>query len=101
MFCRARLFRHAVYEGRQNIERYKTDFVHRLAKNTFDIALVAHEILVLQIEPAGFEAVLERGDDLTQKCVAVFRVFEIFRSEERRVGKECVSTCRSRWVPYH
>src|SRR3546814_10057062 len=27
-------------------------------------------------------------------------LFEI-RSEERRVGKECVSTCRSRWSPYH
>src|SRR3546814_17982300 len=32
----------------------------------------------------GFEAGLARG-----------------RSEERRVGKECVSTCRSRWSPYH
>src|SRR3546814_12593944 len=29
--------------------------------------------------------------------LGVFRV----RSEERRVGKECVSTCRSRWSPYH
>src|SRR3546814_9730308 len=29
-------------------------------------------------------------------CVVVF-----LRSEERRVGKECVSTCRSRWSPYH
>src|SRR3546814_16595254 len=28
-----------------------------------------------------------------------FGLFE--RSEERRVGKECVSTCRSRWSPYH
>src|SRR3546814_15920357 len=28
---------------------------------------------------------------------ACFRI----RSEERRVGKECVSTCRSRWSPYH
>src|SRR3546814_3028743 len=26
---------------------------------------------------------------------------EVSRSEERRVGKECVSTCRSRWSPYH
>src|SRR3546814_12860812 len=25
----------------------------------------------------------------------------IVRSEERRVGKECVRTCRSRWSPYH
>src|SRR3546814_19589852 len=26
---------------------------------------------------------------------------EVERSEERRVGKECVSTCKSRWSPYH
>src|SRR3546814_12165848 len=26
---------------------------------------------------------------------------DVLRSEERRVGKECVSTCRSRWSPYH
>src|SRR3546814_2888043 len=26
---------------------------------------------------------------------------DLTRSEERRVGKECVSTCRSRWSPYH
>src|SRR3546814_11688132 len=26
---------------------------------------------------------------------------EVGRSEARRVGKECVSTCRSRWSPYH
>src|SRR3546814_3298772 len=28
-------------------------------------------------------------------------IWVTFRSEERRVGKECVSTCRSRWSPYH
>src|SRR3546814_15620647 len=27
--------------------------------------------------------------------------FRQMRSEERRVGKECVSTCRSWWSPYH
>src|SRR3546814_19305580 len=26
---------------------------------------------------------------------------KVLRSEERRVGKECVSKCRSRWSPYH
>src|SRR3546814_5246079 len=31
------------------------------------------------------------------KLVAVIQA----RSEERRVGKECVRTCRSRWSPYH
>src|SRR3546814_15323551 len=29
------------------------------------------------------------------------RADHLSRSEERRVGKECVSTCRSRWSPYH
>src|SRR3546814_19033531 len=29
------------------------------------------------------------------------RLPEQLRSEERSVGKECVSTCRSRWSPYH
>src|SRR3546814_5220124 len=35
--------------------------------------------------------------------VAYLRVANVYagRSEERRVGKECVSTCRSRWSPYH
>src|SRR3546814_16205622 len=28
-------------------------------------------------------------------------ITDAVRSEERRVGKECVSTCRSRWTPYH
>ena len=28
-------------------------------------------------------------------------VFFVYRSEERRVGKECLSVCRSRWSPYH
>src|SRR3546814_1709433 len=35
-----------------------------------------------------------RGCDSGSSCVQQ-------RSEERRVGKECVSTCRSRWSPYH
>src|SRR3546814_11324334 len=30
-----------------------------------------------------------------------YQAVTVSRSEERRVGKECVSTCRSRWSPYH
>src|SRR3546814_17135406 len=30
-----------------------------------------------------------------------YQGMQVKRSEERRVGKECVSTCRSRWSPYH
>src|SRR3546814_5855233 len=34
-------------------------------------------------------------------CGDIGEAHHIERSEERRVGKECVSTCRSRWSPYH
>src|SRR3546814_9903254 len=33
--------------------------------------------------------------------ICAMDVIAKIRSEERRVGKECVSTCRSRWSPYH
>src|SRR3546814_12973886 len=42
------------------------------------------DVLVVGAGPAGIRAALEHG-----------------RSEERRVGKGCVSTCRSRWSPVH
>src|SRR3546814_8834505 len=40
--------------------------------------------------------ILRRRDDLQRRQFGSGS-----RSEERRVGKECVSTCRSRWSPYH
>src|SRR3546814_12468736 len=39
----------------------------------------------------------KRLDDLCAKAA----IPNDTRSDERRVGKECVSTCRSRWSPYH
>src|SRR3546814_11570459 len=42
---------------------------------------------ILASDPDGVEALFNPGQSS--------------RSEERRVGKECVSTCRSRWSPYH
>ena len=33
--------------------------------------------------------------------IALPAVTMLARSEERRVGKECASMCRSRWSPYH
>ena len=55
--------------------------------------------------------------DITQKCKALnqkkatldikadvsanMNRLDLLRSEERRVGKECLRQCRSRWSPYH
>src|SRR3546814_11058513 len=42
-----------------------------------------------------------RADILDQLGIPHDGLIVAGRSEERRVGKECVSTCRSRWSPYH
>src|SRR3546814_5734419 len=50
------------------------------------------------------ELVFETIDDrffVIVFCFLIDSFLILFRSEERRVGKECVSTCRSRWSPYH
>src|SRR3546814_11267676 len=49
-------------------------------------------------------AVIDPGPDHPSHLEALLRVVAgrpLKRSEERRVGKGCVSTCRSRWRPYH
>src|SRR3546814_4211602 len=72
-----------------------------------DLAVVGIMVpLPLQAELAGREIV---GRGRFGEGVAGDRLGRAFRdmigpvgrSEERRVGKECVSTCRSRWSPYH
>src|SRR3546814_16469015 len=39
--------------------------------------------------------------DMRRAALAGVEPNPAHRSAERRVGKECVSTCRSRWSPYH
>src|SRR3546814_14359565 len=47
---------------------------------------------VYLVPDEGFSALVRLHDRLYSGTL---------RSAERRVGKECVSTCRSRWTPYH
>src|SRR3546814_15538443 len=52
--------------------------------------------------PKAVKALSEPADFARELVTAGYRDPRIEpRSEERRVGKECVSTCRSRWSPYH
>src|SRR3546814_15381323 len=54
--------------------------------------------LLTMIDLDGLFAECAPGGGVSQAC---FAAAVNARSEERRVGKECVSTCRSRWSPYH
>src|SRR3546814_12033712 len=69
-----------------------------------------HQIVALELLGVGHLAVerLGVGDRLFEESDLLLQAFgrpvgklavELMRSEERRVGKECVSTCRSRWQP--
>ena len=40
-------------------------------------------------------------DSASTKYYMTWTSYTEYRSEERRVGKECASMCRSRWSPYH
>ena len=47
-------------------------------------------------------ACVKRVENVVSKVDGVESVkVNLLRSEERRVGKECASMCRSRWSPYH
>src|SRR3546814_12311836 len=52
-------------------------------------------------EEAGFAAAARAEQFRVLGNHIHFARWRQIRSEERRVGKECVSTCRSRWSPYH
>src|SRR3546814_4683529 len=78
--------------------KQKTAYEMRISDWSSDVCssdLDVH-IIVIPGDVRGIAArdIVGRGDDR-------FRLGDVLRSEERRVGKECVSTCRSRWSPYH
>ena len=59
-----------------------------VSDSTFDGEQGAKTLAIVREMHAGLQAM-----DLTKLATA--------RSEERRVGKECIPPCRSRWSPYH
>src|SRR3546814_7825710 len=61
--------------------------------------LASGETITFDINPDDRRILMEGLDDIdrTLRHADAIARFEAARSEERRVGKECVSTCRSRW----
>src|SRR3546814_11087693 len=66
------------------------------------LVLLADSITTDHISPVGtITATSAAGQYLIDQGVPPEDFNSFARSEERRVGKACVSTCRSRWSPYH
>src|SRR3546814_939959 len=72
------------------------------SSDLLDGAAPAADHRVVEAVRGSVHGVVGSGSQIVCSHVdSVGRVFNGHRSEERRVGKECVSTCRSRWSPYH
>src|SRR3546814_13434752 len=67
------------------------------------LALKSIDHLYYAIKANAHPAILKTLYDknIRFECVSIDELHHVLRSEERRVGTECVSTCRSRWSPYH
>ena len=65
----------------------------------YDGATVRHVALLGEEFPGLRPSLLVKVGDVVQKGQVLFS--DKKRSEERRVGKECLRLCRSRWSPYH
>src|SRR3546814_12132651 len=60
-----------------------------------------HKALTINSIEYGINYTVEAVPPTYPVSALAMRRRSAVRSEERRVGKECVSTCRSRWSPYH
>src|SRR3546814_9905142 len=67
--------------------------IYRLHENVLNLSAQPWKLGPKSQARSGGQAP-HAGDGVGWKC-------SVIRSEERRVGKECVSTCRSRWSPYN
>src|SRR3546814_8063860 len=92
--------------------KQKTAYEMRISDWSSDVCssdLIAerHKVIVPRKTVLEMQRLLEDSDEVVSIDVAPGQIrfrfgdVELVRSEERRVGKECVSTCRSRWSPYH
>ena len=74
----------------------------QLIAHAFDLALRADAPLLKGIDPAeALYVVTGLRSDIQEHRLERASALTPMRSEERRVGKECRSLCRSRWSPYH
>ena len=70
---------------------------------TTDVQLTDWRSHALKLEREVKKVIVGQDKAIRLMNVAIFARGHVLleRSEERRVGKECASMCRSRWSPYH
>src|SRR3546814_14476797 len=88
----------------ENRGSYVREVKGLVAESLAQNGLTLESVALRRFDQTPFSSV---DDNNAFNAVGLRRLAEVIaankkqRSEERRVGKECVSTCRSRWSPYH
>src|SRR3546814_18464722 len=82
----------------QNALHFLLGLVRDDARASVDVAIFGR--VADRVTHVGDAAFIHQIDDQLH-FVQALEISHFGRSEERRVGKECVGTCRSRWSPYH
>src|SRR3546814_15856435 len=77
------------------------DLVGQVADNAIDGQRLAQHFIGPPVDTAGFAIKWDGEWQITYETFRDMGIAYAARSEERRVGKECVSTCRTRWWPMH
>ena len=77
--------------GLTSIVDYKTGNISFDHSNRTEVQVINYEAYLIGLKGTKFETGRKRCDFILHET----------RSEERRVGKECLRLCRSRWSPYH
>src|SRR3546814_17021792 len=105
----ALLFPRTLQHGRCRLEHRDYSRQARMAYVSRTTLILAFLVPAILSGVAGLQSQNNSQPTTAQETITVKRAFAMalkakgrdFRSEERRVGKECVSTCRSRRSPYH
>src|SRR3546814_10401381 len=89
--------KHMLHHSVDNIFFFKQKTAYEMRISDWSSDVCSSDLSVF-FAPASRRSATRNGPPLG---AGFLWIVQVKRSEERRVGKECVSTCRSRWSPYH
>src|SRR3546814_19164859 len=98
--CSSDLFRGNFQPSRQRNLNLANGLLgrRRMGAAIFEIGNIGDPAIVL-VRPEQVDVIMGAHGVIISS--PLLSIISSSRSEERRVGKECVSTCRSRWSPYN
>src|SRR3546814_16503783 len=94
--------RHMIDDAEFSLMRRKPLLINTARGGLVNELALGRALRAGQVAGAGFDVATSEPPNADHPLIDLLTLPNfILRSEERRVGKECVSTCRSRWSPYN